>query len=337
VSLYALVSAGGAPGVTTSAVALALGWPSQVIIAECDPSGGDILAGLFVGHLPASSGLLPLAVEAGRSADAAARALWDQLIDLDDERSRLLLAGISDPRQAAAIAGSWPALAAALAGVPADVIADCGRLDAAPAVEAVLSAASLAVLVLRPSLRQVSKARHRVEILAEILGGRDRLVLLPIGDGPHSAREVANALGVPVIAALPEDKKTASVLSDGAGNRRDLVTRPLVRAATAAGRALRGAVPGSSRAEADRTEAERSAVDAAAPGGWTGYTDVRAPAAGRLAAESVALAAAPVWEPAVPGPSPGAPPGAAPPGAAPPADGDPAAPEPLASGPGAGS
>ena len=46
-SLYALVSAGGAPGVTTSALALTLSWPSQVILAECDPSGGDILAGLF--------------------------------------------------------------------------------------------------------------------------------------------------------------------------------------------------------------------------------------------------------------------------------------------------
>ncbi len=240
-SLYALVSAGGAPGVTTSALALALGWPTQVIIAECDPSGGDILAGLFAGHLPAVSGLLPLAVAAGRSPDAAARALWDQLIDLDDERSRLLLAGISDPRQQAALAPSWPALAAALAGVTADVIADCGRLDAAPAVEPVLTAASLVALVLRPSLRQVSRARARIELLTELLGGRDRLALLVVGTGAHPAREVSSVLGVPVAATLPEDQKTASVLSDGAGGRRGLATRPLVRAGAAAGQALRKA------------------------------------------------------------------------------------------------
>jgi hypothetical protein len=239
--LYALVSAGGSPGVTTSALALALGWPSQVIVAECDPSGGDILAGLFAGHLPGRTGLLPLAMEAGRSADAAAGALWHQLIELDDERSRLLLAGISDPRQAAGIAPSWPAVAAALAAVPADVLADCGRVDAAPATAPVLMAASLVTLVLRPSLRQVSKAKQRIELLTDILGGAGRLVVLLIGEGTHSAGEIAKALGVPVAASLPQDEKTARVLSDGEGRRRSLAARPLVRSGGVAGRALRDA------------------------------------------------------------------------------------------------
>ncbi|HTP14825.1 MAG TPA: hypothetical protein VMK13_03185 [Streptosporangiaceae bacterium] len=322
-SLYALVSPGGAPGVTTSAVALALGWPSQVIIAECDPSGGDILAGLFAGHLPASSGLLPLAVEAGSSADAAALALWHQLIDLDDERSRLLLAGITDPRQAAALVPSWPALAAAIAAAPADVVADCGRLDGAPAVEPVLTAASLAVLVLRPSLRQVSKARQRVEILTEILGGRDRLVLLLVGKGPHPAREIGRTLGVAVAATLPQDGKTACLLSDGAGTRRGLATRPLVRAAAAAGRALRGAVPGSGR----------EAAGDAAPRSWAGPAGVPAASAGLYQGEPVALAAAPIWEQGAAGPPHAAPatqPGTEPPAEAPggwrSADGDPAPP-----------
>src|SRR6266496_4834585 len=125
-ALYALVSAGGSPGVTTSALALALGWPAQVILAECDPSGGDILAGLFAGHLPATRGLLSLAVDAGRGADAAARAMWPQLIELDDARQRLLLAGISDPRQGAGLVPAWPSLASMFSSLPADVIADCG-------------------------------------------------------------------------------------------------------------------------------------------------------------------------------------------------------------------
>jgi hypothetical protein len=240
-SLYALVSAGGSPGVTTTALALALAWPSQVIVAECDPSGGDVLAGLFAGHLPGKNGLLPLAMEAGRGAEAAASALWRELTDLDDERSRFLLAGISDPRQAAGIAPSWPALAAALAAVPADVLADCGRLDAAPAIAPVLTAASLIVLVLRPSLRQISRARQRMEMLADILGSTQRLVLLLVGEGAHSAREVTKALGAPVAGSMPHDHKTAGVLSDGAGGRRGLAARPLVRAAGVSGRALRDA------------------------------------------------------------------------------------------------
>jgi hypothetical protein len=241
VSLYALVSAGGSPGVTTAALALSLGWPGQVILAECDPSGGDILAGLFAGHLPARTGLLALAIEAGQSPDAAAAALWTQLIELDDERGRLLLAGISDPRQGTGLGPAWPVLAATLAAQPADVIADCGRLDVAGGPEPVLADARLVVLVLRPSLRQVSRARARVEMLTQILGGTSRLAVLLVGEGVHSPREVSRALGIAVTATLPFDARAAAVLSDGIGSRRGLQARPLIRAAGPAGRALRDA------------------------------------------------------------------------------------------------
>ncbi|MGD0373538.1 MAG: hypothetical protein ABSB01_02975 [Streptosporangiaceae bacterium] len=240
-SLYALVSAGGSPGVTTSALALTLGWPSQVILAECDPSGGDILAGLFAGHLPATKGLAPLALAAGQSPDAATVALWHQLIELDEERGRLLLAGVSDPRQGAGLAAAWPVLATALAALPADVIADCGRLDAI-APPYVLTVAAVAVLVMRPSLRQVSRARARVEMLSQIMGGPDRVTLLLVGEGTHSAREIGNALGVAIAGSLPQDRKTAAVLSDGAGGRRGLSARPLIRTAGGVGRSLRATV-----------------------------------------------------------------------------------------------
>ena len=42
--LIALCSAKGAPGVTTSGLALALSWPRPVVLAELDPAGGDVLA-----------------------------------------------------------------------------------------------------------------------------------------------------------------------------------------------------------------------------------------------------------------------------------------------------
>ena len=237
-TVFALASAGGSPGVTTTALALALGWPSQVIMAECDPSGGDALAGLLSGHLPARTGLLPLALEAGGGAEVPADALWRQLIELDEERNCLLLAGISDPRQSAALQSSLPWIADALQALRADVLADCGRLDAVAAVRPVLSAASLAVLVLRPTLRQVSRAVPRVEMLTNLVG-RERVVALLVGEGTASGREIARSLGVPVAGQLPDDPKTAGVLSDGLGSRRALDSRPLLRAATAAGRRLR--------------------------------------------------------------------------------------------------
>ena len=238
-ALFALISAGGSPGVTTSALALTLGWPSRVILAECDPSGGDVLAGLFAGHLHADRGLLSLAFDAGRGPDDVTRALWPQLTELDEARERMLLAGLSDPRQVGSLIPVWPALAAMFATLPIDVIADCGRLDAADGPLPVLAQADVVALVLRPTLRQAARARPRVEMLSQLLGGLDRVVLLLAGDGPYAAKDVSRALGVPVLAALPADDQTAQVLSDGIGRRRRLDSRPLIRSAVLAGKQLR--------------------------------------------------------------------------------------------------
>lgn len=238
--LYALVSAGGSPGLTTAAITLALTWPTPVIVAECDPSGGDILAGLLAGHVPAGRGLMEHAIEAGRSGQAATASLVTRLVPLDEDGTRMLLPGLTDPRQAAGLATAWPGVAASLTAQPADVIADCGRLDAGAGQPlAVLSAARTVAIVLRPTLRQVWLARPRVELLGQLVGGSARLALLLTGPGTHSAREVAHALGLPVLAALPDDARTAGLLSDGLGDRRYLTRGSLIRAGGAAGQSLR--------------------------------------------------------------------------------------------------
>ncbi len=199
-SMYALVSSGGAAGVTTTALALALTWPQPVIVAECDPAGGAILAGLFAGHLPAPRGLLGVA----------------------------------------------SAIARVLASQPCDVIADCGRLDAGDGQPAsVLAGAALVAMVIRPTLRYISAARPRIEMLLELRGGPERLGLLLVGERGHSPAEIARTLGIPVLASLPFDARTASVLSDGVGRRASLADRPLMRAARSAGPAVARAGAGS--------------------------------------------------------------------------------------------
>jgi hypothetical protein len=238
--LYALVSAGGSPGVTTAAITLALTWPSLVILAECDPSGGDILAGLLGGQGPAGPGLMEHAMESGRSGEAATASLITRLVSLDEDRTTMLLPGLTDPRQAAGLATAWPAVAASLTAQPADVIADCGRLDSGAGQPlAVLAAACTVAMVLRPTLRQVWLARPRVELLRQLVGRGARLGLLLTGPGTHSAREVAHALNLPVLAVLPDDSRTAGLLSDGLGDWRYLTRGSLIRAGGTAGQALR--------------------------------------------------------------------------------------------------
>ncbi len=245
-TLYALTSAGGSPGVTTAALALALTWPAGagLIVAECDPSGGDVLAGVLAGHVPAGRGLMAHAIEVGRDPRAAAASLASQLVPLDEASTRMVLPGLTDPHQATGLAQAWPAVASTLTAQSCDVLADCGRLDAGPGQPAaVLSAARAVVLVLRPSLRQVWAARPRVELLSRLLSGTQRLALLLTGPGTHSAREVAGALGLPVVGSLPDDPRTAAVLSDGVGRRSQLGSAPLLRSARDAGEALRTRFP----------------------------------------------------------------------------------------------
>ncbi|MGI9006572.1 MAG: hypothetical protein ACR2FU_10310 [Streptosporangiaceae bacterium] len=238
-SLYVLCSPGGSPGVTTTALALALTWTPPVLLAECDPAGGAILAGLFAGHLPAPRGLLGAAFDAGIGATALSAGPGGQLAALDSTGGRAFLAGLSDPRQAPGLAPAWPAVARALAAQQADVLADCGRLDAADTQPiAVLADADLAVLVLRPTLRQIAAAGPRIEMLAQLRGDTERIGLLLIGDHGHRPAEIAKTLGVAVLATLPSDPRTAAVLSDGVGRRASLTDRPLMRAAKIAVRAV---------------------------------------------------------------------------------------------------
>jgi hypothetical protein len=237
-AIHALVSPGGSPGVTTTALALAFSWPSSVILAECDPSGGDVVAGLMTGYVEARSGLMTLAMTAGRGIAAVTAALPNQLTGLDDSGARLLLDGLTDPRQAAGLDPAWPVLAGALAGQDADVIADCGRLDASDAPLPLLAAAVTVTIVLRPTLRQVSRATARVAMLSQ-LAYSGRLALAVIGEGDYAPRDISRALHLPILARIPEDERTARMLTDGRGGRWRQAGRPLLRAAQLAAKAMR--------------------------------------------------------------------------------------------------
>ena len=62
-ALIVLAADKGAPGVTTAATALGAVWPRPVLLAECDPSGGDLayrLPGEDGGVLNPGRGLLSL-------------------------------------------------------------------------------------------------------------------------------------------------------------------------------------------------------------------------------------------------------------------------------------
>jgi len=244
-TVIALTSAKGSPGVTTTALALAWAWPQvapgrRVLVVDADMAGGDLAPGYLRGAVSSTDGVLGLA--AARPSDLGA-GLWEHLIAVDESATRLLLTGISDPAQARSLAGVWPALAEVfadpegeLSGV--DVLVDLGRAGTAHEVAALRARADLVLLVLRSSLRASAAARATGRRLVEertgLPGGTDSLGCVVIGEGqPYGAGEIAAAVGLPVRARMAWDPPSAAVLSDGDAASWRFARSALMRSATA--------------------------------------------------------------------------------------------------------
>jgi hypothetical protein len=235
VALIAVCSAKGSPGATVSALALTLAWSRPVMLAECDPAGGDIAAG-YLRDVPLEGrGLAQLAASMHRR--RLAEDLWGQLVDLNPGRqtamTRLVLPGLTDPAQAAGIAGGWNQLADLFRSMGAgsggyDVIGDCGRLAVAHPPRPVLAAADVVLLVLRLTLPSI---RASASALAGLrASGLDRIGLVVVGDGAYTPKEVALELRTAVAASLPDDPGTAAVLSGGGERHRGRLLRAAGRA-----------------------------------------------------------------------------------------------------------
>ncbi|MFC8520453.1 hypothetical protein [Streptomyces sp. NPDC057257] len=240
-AVIALAGCSGAPGVTTSALALLLSWPLEagrrMILAECDPDGGAVLHGLLQGTLGDRYGLRNLSVAArkGEFSDA----FWRQLIDVssgngqhDSARDRLLLPGITDPAQAASLTQVWKMLAQMFRGIEAesghDVLIDLGRRGAFGPSGVLAEQADAAFVVVRNTLRCLQAAEGRVRALEDCVGD---VSVLMINEGPYPAGEVQRVLQVPVIATLPYAPADARVLSDGAEQPRRFTRSALLKAA----------------------------------------------------------------------------------------------------------
>src|SRR6516162_3108408 len=162
--LIALASVKSSPGVTTTALALASAWKNaeRRLLAETDPSGGDL--GLWLG-LPANAGLAGLAAAARHGHDAG----------LPWRHARELAGGahlITAPAGAEQAAACVTALAAAklpqeLAAGPEPVLADCGRLYPGSPALAVAAAAVVTLVVVRPQVSELAHLEPRVRGLEQ--------------------------------------------------------------------------------------------------------------------------------------------------------------------------
>ena len=236
--LIICVSAGGSPGVTSTALGVALSWPRGVLLVDCDPHPSQaVLAGYLRGVSESGRGLGALAESYRAQRSDSSGGLLEQTVALDDGSSpqRRFLPGFTHPRSALLFSGYWERLVGQFDDLQAggiDVIIDAGRLDADGLPSALVERASTIAVVTRSNLPALATLRLALPQLADataLIPASPALVVAG-GGRPYSAPEIARQLEMALLADLPWDPATAAVLSDGAVPPRKLTNRPLWRA-----------------------------------------------------------------------------------------------------------
>jgi hypothetical protein len=238
-ALIVLTSGSGSPGVTSSALGLALTWSRPVLLVEADPTGGSaILAGYLRGQTAPTNSLIDLAL--AHRHGMLLEAIAESTMTIPGS-SVSLIPGTRAHGQARSLIPLWEPLAIAFKALEStgqDVIIDAGRLGLSGSPESLIYAGDLTLLVVRSDLVSLSGARSWAETLRagfERVGGSSSLGLLMVGKGqPYSAREVRKVLQIPVTASLAWDPQTANVFAKGSRAGAKFDSSPLVRSLKAA-------------------------------------------------------------------------------------------------------
>lgn len=234
-AVVTLFSASGSPGVTVSALGMALAWQRHVMLVDADPTGSSsILAGYLQGQTAHDRGLLDLAVanrvgNLGQAIATVSMTLPGSTVEF--------VPGIRSHQQASSMRNLWEPLSGVLRDMEqrgVDVVVDAGRLGLEHSPMPLVRGSDLSLLVVRSDLPAVSGARAWARSLRDQLtsvGAAHQLGVLLVGPGrPYSAREIRSVLGLPVVAELPWDPESAEVYYAGRRPKKSFAGGPLNRA-----------------------------------------------------------------------------------------------------------
>lgn len=196
--LVGIVSAKGAPGVTT--LALALASVSGGVAVELDPSGGSVECWLGPCGEP---GLV--------SAVRRTRAGWplSSLVVEPVPGCRVLVAPTAGSLAESTIAEAEGRWSATLGEVPGMVWVDAGRWAGSQRTAGRIVGLDAVLMVCPPTIEGVEAARWLVPPLRSI-GARVELVV--VDDRPYGPAEAASAAGVPLAGCVAWDRKGVSSL-----------------------------------------------------------------------------------------------------------------------------
>ncbi len=183
-TVVAIASVKGAPGVTTLSCLVAASWPEErdVVLVESDPSGGDLAARF---HLSTKRGWSSFAA-ACRRLDGT-ESIGSHLQQLPGGLDVLIGTNAIDKAGSAAVIDSLLSGADAPGGGSRDVIADLGRLfPGARGAEPWLERSTVVAVVLRRDAASILHVRDRSTMLRSRCPGRVGLIV--VGHGPFTER-----------------------------------------------------------------------------------------------------------------------------------------------------
>ena len=159
----------GAPGSTTTSLALGVSTREPTIVVEADPYGGDLALRCAApgGHgeaFPPTPTVLTLATEARTSLSPGLAASKAH----DFTGSTRIVPGHFSAEMAAGVK-SWAPLAEALRASSSRVVADLGRIHSSSPTIPIAAAADVVVMVTRPEVGAVLHLKDRMERLALVL------------------------------------------------------------------------------------------------------------------------------------------------------------------------
>lgn len=216
-AIITLFSVSGAPGTTTTALALALSWPRNTLLIDADPTASaPVLAGWLKGQQPHSRSIVDLVIaqrhgQVAETLKAATLTLPNSRVDF--------MPGIQSPAQAASLTGLWPDLLPVLdalddAGI--DTIIDAGRISAQHAPTAAIAAADLAILVTRSTLPALAAVRAWQPTIQSLLTDLTGFGLAVVGPGrPNPTDEIKRVFKLPILATMAFDPVNADIFAYG--------------------------------------------------------------------------------------------------------------------------
>jgi hypothetical protein len=219
-----LMGAGPSPGVTTLAmVATAVAAErGEVLLVEADPAGGAVAG---YAEIPWDPGLVSLAAASWGTVDRPALIAHAQPLG----RAGVIVGPGTGQEATSALVALGAGFPAGLARFGGTVVVDVGRMWPTSPATPVVSAAALAVVVVRQQARSplgtgaaMAKGAGLVAWLSSV---EVRAAVVVVGDKPFGGRDVAEYLGAPVLAVLPEDARAATLAwhPGGAGKGSSLV------------------------------------------------------------------------------------------------------------------